>query len=615
MKKLFKPFSVLFAAAALMTACSNDEPVPGNGPEDNGEGVTAYLQVNIQAAGDIMSKAGHEDGDLVNGDKKDEEEKEHLINNAKFYFFDANGLFVQEASVWNGGNDNGDHGSIGNKIEYIGKNVLVLKGLTSNEYPNYMLTVLNVPDYFAPTRGMTLDQVRDALVDIYDPESRFVMSTSSYIDDTVTDKYGTNKLKTTNFHVQPAGTSTPDNVFENADPKDVVQVYVERLAAKIDVTFASGVANADGYYPIKVSVAGNPNDEGNLDEGLTQLYIKFSKWGINATAENSHMTKNIKDFTVDGANAPYANWNAPLFYRSYWGKSVVYKQENPVLNYIAYNQATVNFGDADYCPENTNIADYIFNSDKQLLDKYVTSVIFAAEVFEKVGDEYKQLDLVRFNGLLYRKADFLAYVLDNLNTRKEIEYYQLWAVTPVEGQTPVKDYKQVDADALKLDFVLYDGEGKGTGIIKVVSNLTTEDTYVKKNEDGTYTEGVNFTAEEIAKLNENLAKFYNGVASESIANAYNGGKMFYSVPVKHNKSLETEQNKGVVEGFYGVVRNHWYEIKVNKVESLGHGVFVPGEGSTPGEPLIPDDPKDPTYYLGATINVLSWKVVSQEVDL
>lgn len=609
MKKLFKPFSVLFAAAALMTACSNDEPVPGTGAEDNGDGVTAYLQVNIQAAGDIMSKAGHEDGDLVNGD-----EKEHLINNAKFYFFDANGLFVQEASVWNGGNDNGDHGSVGNKIEYIGKNVLVLKGLKSNEYPNYMLTVLNVPAYFAPTHGMTLDQVRDALVDIYDPESRFVMSTSSYIDDSVTDKYGTNKLQTTNFKVQPAGTSTPDNVFDGADPKDVVQVYVERLAAKIDVTFASA-ANADGYYPIKVSVAGNPNDEGNDDEGLTQLYIKFSKWGINATAENSHMTKDIKDFAETGTGAPYANWNVPALYRSYWGKSVVYDQKNPTLNYIGYNQVTVDFGKADYCPENTNIVDNIFKTSedgktKSLIDKNVTSVIFAAEVFEKVGNEYKELDLVRFNGLLYRKADFLAYVLDNLNTRKEIEYYKLWAVTPIEGQTPVKDYKQVDADDLKLDFVLYDGDGKGTGIIKVVSNLTTEDTYVKKNEDGTYTEGVNFTAEEIATLNANLAKFYNGEASESIANAYNGGKMFYSVPVKHNKNLEE-----TAEGFYGVVRNHWYEIKVNKVESLGHGVFVPGEGSTPGEPLIPEDPKDPTYYLGATINILSWKVVSQEVDL
>ena len=31
--------------------------------------------------------------------------------------------------------------------------------------------------------------------------------------------------------------------------------------------------------------------------------------------------------------------------------------------------------------------------------------------------------------------------------------------------------------------------------------------------------------------------------------------------------------------------------------------------------IVPDEPEDPYYYLGARINILSWRLVDQNVDL
>jgi len=46
-------------------------------------------------------------------------------------------------------------------------------------------------------------------------------------------------------------------------------------------------------------------------------------------------------------------------------------------------------------------------------------------------------------------------------------------------------------------------------------------------------------------------------------------------------------------------------------------VFVPKKVNPDDEieNLEPDTPKDPTYYVESAINILSWKVVSQEVEI
>jgi len=59
-----------------------------------------------------------------------------------------------------------------------------------------------------------------------------------------------------------------------------------------------------------------------------------------------------------------------------------------------------------------------------------------------------------------------------------------------------------------------------------------------------------------------------------------------------------------------MVRNHHYVVTVDKLEKIGKGIFDGDEKIVPG-----DDPDGDIYYVGAKINILSWKIVSQNVEL
>jgi hypothetical protein len=112
-----------------------------------------------------------------------------------------------------------------------------------------------------------------------------------------------------------------------------------------------------------------------------------------------------------------------------------------------------------------------------------------------------------------------------------------------------------------------------------------------------------------------------------------------------------------VEGYYGVVRNHWYELTITGFgtmpstdkddpnydpswdpdknpdptdpdpfddSNLGEDDpapddvpnIDPGHGiEDPDEPIVPNPDKNSDYYLNANINILSWRLVGQDVKL
>ena len=59
-------------------------------------------------------------------------------------------------------------------------------------------------------------------------------------------------------------------------------------------------------------------------------------------------------------------------------------------------------------------------------------------------------------------------------------------------------------------------------------------------------------------------------------------------------------------GRYGVVRNNWYVLTINKADK------------GPGEPIVPVTPSNPDdeqqYYIDAKIHILSWAKRYQGVD-
>ena len=71
----------------------------------------------------------------------------------------------------------------------------------------------------------------------------------------------------------------------------------------------------------------------------------------------------------------------------------------------------------------------------------------------------------------------------------------------------------------------------------------------------------------------------------------------------------------VRDGQVGVVRNHAYNINITKINTLGMGIYNPKSKEEGGEPVKPEGPKDPTYYVESTINILSWKLVEQDAEI
>ena len=82
---------------------------------------------------------------------------------------------MTEANVWNGG----DADKADDNIEFNGNTLIVLNGLEAQNFPKYMVTVLNAPADYQP--GETLDAMLKTLSGGIYQGQNFIMSTTSYV--------------------------------------------------------------------------------------------------------------------------------------------------------------------------------------------------------------------------------------------------------------------------------------------------------------------------------------------------------------------------------------------------------------------------------------------------
>ena len=568
-----------------MVACSNDEPVVGGNDVNTPVGDVAYMNVNIKDVNSGVSRATDGGYELGTGD-------ETLVKSAKFMFFDADGNYMNiQANKW----EEGGTGNEGDNVEHMGANTIVLRGLKDTDsYPSYMLVVLNYTS-FEPEA--TLKATSQKLVGLRNTDGTFYMSTTSYYGAKSThydpEYYYATKLNRTDFKLEPA-----------AQDKSNVEVYVERLAAK--VTFAAGIeaetitpeeGDAFEAFPIRITVGGTGNNDDDNDteifEGDNQLYIRILGWGLNATPKESYISKQLMKGWE--ANEVWANWQNAGDFRSFWAKSAVYDQAINADNvvYTDYASLSLGLGDPAYTYEHTNTVDNItLNDDNTKLDQSkVTSILVKAQVVDRKG---LGVNLVQVYGVNYTYDGFKGLILNNMATLdNNMNYYY---VTEVNDNVPVLDengdpvYKQYEADDAeghkKGDFVLdaegnkipltqtvkkyaqfgnkqlaiVSAEGKGTGAVTVEANLGDITEIYTKNGENDFVLNANGAAEFKADL-ETILKTYPK------ATAYEGGAMYYNIPVEHLNPAE-----GLAEGSYGIVRNHVYKVTFPKVAKLGHGV-------------------------------------------
>lgn len=557
-------FLALAMIAMLFTACKPDPQTEGGEGSDpnNGEVENSYIAVTLASADAFRD--GEEDGEEDEEKFVLGEENERKVKSAQAFFF-LNGEPFEIRTVDGKAYNHqaipftGEEGltftpqNPGN-VSDISNSVLVIKN-HKGELPNQMVVVLN----WDPTKEeYTLDELHKDIKVSTNYSSDFVMSNSVY-KNVEGDVYAT-PLTINDFK------KSRDDAMEDGA---AVKVYVERVVAKVKF-------DQDSYeYPLRKKVGENyENYTINVtdNEGkkvAKQVYAEITGWELYNDYVESTLMKNIEECPGVDAIMNNFKWNNPLLYRSYWANTsnVALAPEDNILNIKESTVATR----VKYCGENTN-----GNTE----EANRTKVVFKAQLKTiNENNEKVNVEIARWYGYDYVGEENLLQAVANTLANT---YYRK---TTIEGEG-AQEYVSITGG----DLVTVQGAGDATAKehqVYFTLNSTKDNTKWYKRNGDSFTE---ITAE---ALNLDLK------ANLTPALLYDNGQTYYFTDIKH---LGTS---------FGVVRNHIYDINVNSITGLGTPIV--GNDFVIHTPVVPETDKE--TFVSAEINILSWRVVENNVDL
>lgn len=356
---------------------------------------------------------------------------------------------------------------------------------------------------------------------------------------------GTNAVKVTSYTTKAAAQANYENI------------YVERAVAKVQLSVP-----ATGNWSATGNTYTSPSDEDNAE-----AQIRIDAWALDITNKKTYLMRNFGGtgtYTNDASN--YARFYGTQDYRTYWAQDPNYNDTDwgsgegylGDFIYIATDKVTNTVGNSDYCLENT------FDTKHQKQNE-TTRVVVKATYAPK--------------GITLTNPGTTWHTIGNSGT----------AYTTDNLQTTIKTLLGATEDV-----TLQNVSASGTITI----------------EKGTFKVGTaDLSDEQLKKIQDNLGKTLT---------TYWQGVCYYPVRIKHCGEYEcpwtagNDYTTGTPEmekkylGRYGVVRNNWYKLTINKVTQPG----------TTGIPSTPDKADDEqNYYLQAQIQILDWAVRNQSVEL
>lgn len=357
------------------------------------------------------------------------------------------------------------------------------------------------------------------------------------------------------FEVELTASNLADS--EEAAKLAPVTIYVERVCSKVRV---NGI---DALLPVKADSEGTAMTD---SEG-TEVYFDILGWEITNTLSQTGLKKNI-DLTWNNDDLGFT-WNDSPYFRSYW--AVTDADLDPVHAWN-WNDVTSHTVAYDYYFENTLASTDAENGvevdETDELGNNYPQLLIAGKFVDKDGND---LDIAKWYGKLYTLADLKTEVAASLSLRIYVQNGD----TKTSITAADLDYYQVDDSVEDNRYECY---------LKVIA----------ASESKTFVDG-NGNALTLEQVNAELAKI-------SPAQIWKEGAYYYA-PIRH---LGTEGKTGE----YGMVRNHLYDITVTEVIGLGTPVY------DADQIITPEKPEDDKYsYVAAKINVLAWRVVSQNVTL
>ncbi len=668
MKKINYYLGALALASLSLGACSSDklageEP---NGPDTKTER-TVY--VNIAVHGDAAgSRASASNGNPEDNatDFGDPVGNEGKVNSCYLVFYDGTGNVVGEIAQVNGSFESV---AVGNgTVESRLQQIVPVTLQAGQEDPTQVMCYINPanPSDLQNPLATVQTITRDAVTIPGTEGALFPMSNSVYFD-------AKNELKmavTIPAESVFATQQEAQAALDATNPTNIIDIYVERYAAKLTM---QGIATPTEYTTAtttdaalgaatEVEVKLNFTVDGWALNGEAK-----NTFAVKSFHESSTDGQILPDkYTFTGLNAeinPHEGnwtWNNADFHRSYWACSPVYFQSeypevlsdyNPaVMNqtFLSYNDVingkgfTATDNTPHYFKETTVGTPGLTSANPNAA---VASVILVGHYSLTIDGTvtpnptfYTYVRGTNGNPTVYFDGtgnDAASTVAGGLSMQKRFLWQTtvLYKNTADEGAAP--NYVRMSANdpndlhAMVGATTIERPTDAVLGNIKMASRARTLQltgsglTGIFINDNGTpkqivadNTENINADTQ-ITLTNANKILWRN-VGS---CNKYEQGAGFFNIPVKHlgyyrqsNKTTAAE-NAATIDvahasvGDFGIVRNHSYQINVNKIEGLAYGI---GDKATPIIP--PADTKD--VYMAYRINVLRWAIVPvQKVEL
>ncbi|MBO7236365.1 MAG: Mfa1 fimbrilin C-terminal domain-containing protein, partial [Alistipes sp.] len=440
-------------------------------------------------------------------------------------------------------------------------------------YPSQIVAVIN----WIPTENTyTLADLHEELATLGNDTNGYVMSNSVYMD------------KAGNMIDAVPLTAANIKTTETEALAAPVEIYVERIAAKVVLTASKGtvVDNAIYFDTQNNSSALTPAGESLSD---VDVYVKLNGWELYNDYATSNLLKNIDNWDTDVLGL---TWNDSPYFRCYWAES----QDTPLNDKFAWSYQdgeNINYGHAvgayTYCGENTWPVT-IDSEGKVIPHANNTKVVLKGQLMQKDGEGYKPLELARWYGTEYAGNEALRIAVANslkYTLFSSADGATFTSIKPEDLQCVAGKDVDPNVASYKVGFQLSTTDGNGVNKTWYLYN--SESGYVAFGDPG-------ITGDNAAKANTHLATLEPALL-------YANGMTYYTVDIEH---------LGTKEAKYGVVRNHVYQVDIRSIKGYGSPVYD-GLNFVVEKPEYPEE--DESSYVAARINILSWKIVKQGVDI
>lgn len=626
------------AAAALLSACSSDEPVVNGGGAVDANKTTGYMSVAINLPTQPASSR-------ANDYFSDGLPSEYAVKSSYLILFtgtagdEANATFHSVYDLknlgdeaWGGGNQGGADGTPDGNITVSYRNTVEVKGVegTAHLFGLVMLNANDVCSYTAPTattaagfaigtNALVKDNTKFSDIQKYMTDKSFVSTANGF--------FMTNAPLST----VPGGSVAPTGGKENtlveiglasehlfataaeAEKAPAASFFVERAVGKVTVDKSSTASVGFGK------------------DGITNITGEIIGWVLDNTKNGSYVVRNLGEnfATYKGYAAAGVTVNPYRFvghskigqtaiqpytdlYRTYWAEvpqntdgefgklNTVYNgPENAATEITTWG--TTGNDHPQYCHENTFTVDNMVyrNTTRAILKvKFQSNNEGADGLYIANGVMYDKLanalSHIRTALLTPVKNAILANIdkdnsdgfsteitTKNLDTYVDIEY-----ITNVNGRYEIK----IEGDVPCVTFKSV------PGIVYLTTPTIAKSTIEQINANygvTNYVDGIAYYAVSIKHFGDDLTPWASDGNQTTTGEAYPG-----------------EDAAKNYLGRYGIVRNNWYDLQVTSFKKLGEPVV----GNLPLDNTS-DDNNEVLKYLSFRINILAWAKRSQNVEL